>query len=321
MSLDAALSQIDKMFGDGTIRRLGDDAVTPIEVIPTGSIALDKALGCGGYPRGRIVEIFGPESSGKSSLCLHAAANAQKAGGNVVYIDVEHSLDPTYAKAIGVDIDNLIITQPSTGEQALEIVDAVTKTGEVALVIIDSVAALVPRAELDGDMGDSHVGLHARLMSQAMRRLTGVLDQTKTCSIWVNQLREKIGTMGYGPNETTTGGRALRFYASQRLDVRRISTVKQGDEAVANQTRIKVVKNKLAPPHKQCEVEIEYGVGISRPAELINLGSQLGIVKKSGAWYSYQGSNIGQGKPKAAEWLLEHPDEAAIIETAIREGL
>ncbi|AAN01729.1 UvsX-like recombinase [Mycobacterium phage Quink] len=317
MSLKEALAEVDKRFGAGSAMKLGDKPQT-VDVIPTGSIALDGALGIGGYPRGRVVEIYGPESSGKSTLCLHAVANAQKAGGNAAYIDAEHSLDPEYAKALGVDLDNLVVVQPDTGEQALEIVDLLVKSGELSIVVVDSVAALVPRAELEGDIGDSHVGLHARLMSQAMRKLTGTISSTNTLTLWVNQLREKIGNVGYGPNETTTGGKALRFYASVRMDVRRIATEKEGDEAVGNRTRVKVVKNKLAPPHRNAEFSVVYGEGISREVELLDLAVSQGLVKKSGAWFKYGDKNVAQGKPKAVQWLKANPDITDSIEQAIR---
>ncbi|ACF34283.1 UvsX-like recombinase [Mycobacterium phage Kostya] len=320
MSLKDALAEVDKRFGAGAAMTLGAKPQT-VDTIPTGSIALDAALGIGGYPRGRVVEIYGPESSGKSTLCLHAVANAQKAGGNAAYIDAEHSLDPEYAAALGVDVDNLVVVQPDTGEQALEIVDLLVKSGEVSIIVVDSVAALVPRAELEGDIGDSHVGLHARLMSQAMRKLTGTIASTNTLTLWVNQLREKIGNVGYGPNETTTGGKALRFYASVRMDVRRIATEKEGDEAVGNRTRVKVVKNKLAPPHRQAEFSIVYGEGISREAELLDMAVSRGLIKKSGAWFKYGDKNIGQGKPKTVQWLKDNPDVAASIEQTIKGAL
>ncbi|AXH48292.1 RecA-like DNA recombinase [Mycobacterium phage Phaja] len=320
MSLKDALAEVDKRFGAGAAMTLGAKPQT-VDTIPTGSIALDAALGIGGYPRGRVVEIYGPESSGKSTLCLHAVANAQKAGGNAAYIDAEHSLDPEYAAALGVDVDNLVVVQPDTGEQALEIVDLLVKSGEVSIIVVDSVAALVPRAELEGDIGDSHVGLHARLMSQAMRKLTGTIASTNTLTLWVNQLREKIGNVGYGPNETTTGGKALRFYASVRMDVRRIATEKEGDEAVGNRTRVKVVKNKLAPPHRQAEFSIVYGEGISREVELLDMAVSRGLIKKSGAWFKYGDKNIGQGKPKTVQWLKDNPDVADSIERTIKGAL
>ncbi|GAA2174645.1 recombinase RecA [Agrococcus versicolor] len=315
-SLEAALAQIDKQFGKGTVMRLGSDDRAPVEVIQTGSIALDVALGIGGLPRGRIIEIYGPESSGKTTLTLHAIANAQRNGGIAAFIDAEHALDPEYAKKLGVDIDALLVSQPDTGEQALEIADMLVRSGSIDLVVIDSVAALVPRAEIEGEMGDSHVGLQARLMSQALRKLTGGLNQTQTTMIFINQLREKIGVF-FGSPETTAGGKALKFYASVRLDIRRIETLKDGTEAVGNRTRVKVVKNKMAPPFKQAEFDILYGIGISREGSLIDFGVDHGIVKKSGAWYTYDGDQLGQGKEKAREFLRTNPDMAAEIETKI----
>lgn len=323
--LEEAMASIDKDFGAGAVQRLDDSAAGTVEVIPSGSLALDRALGIGGYPRGRIVEIYGPESSGKSTLCLHAAAQAQRAGGTVFFLDVEHSIDLEYARNLGVDTDQLLIAQPDTGEQALTILERLVKSGEVALVVIDSIAALVPRAELEGDLGDRHVGLHARLMSAAMRKLTGILDTTSTCSIWTNQIRERIGVVGYGgPSETTTGGRAMRFYASQRLDIRRIATEKQGDEAVGNDTRVKVVKNKLGSPHRIAEFTIRYGQGISRELELLDLGVTAGAVIKKGAWFSYapeEGDPIqlGQGRENARLALITDPAIASSIEARIRE--
>jgi recombination protein RecA len=296
--------------------RLGSEERAPVEVIPTGSIALDVALGVGGLPRGRIIEIYGPESSGKTTLTLHAIANVQRAGGIAAFIDAEHALDPDYAKKLGVDIDSLLVSQPDTGEQALEIADMLIRSGSIDLVVIDSVAALVPRAEIEGEMGDSHVGLQARLMSQALRKLTGGLNQTKTTAIFINQLREKIGVF-FGSPETTAGGKALKFYASVRLDIRRIETLKDGSEAVGNRTRVKVVKNKMAPPFKQAEFDILYGVGISREGSLIDYGVDQGIVKKSGAWYTYDGDQLGQGKENARTFLLQNPDIAADIEKKI----
>ncbi|MCU1571281.1 MAG: recA [Naasia sp.] len=315
-ALETALAQIDRQFGKGSVMRLGSDERAPIEVIPTGSIALDVALGIGGLPRGRIVEIYGPESSGKTTLTLHAIANAQRLGGIAAFIDAEHALDPEYAKKLGVDIDALLVSQPDTGEQALEIADMLVRSGAIDLVVIDSVAALVPRVELEGDMGDSHVGLQARLMSQALRKLTGGLSQTKTTAIFINQLREKIGVF-FGSPETTAGGKALKFYASVRLDIRRIETLKEGTEAVGNRTRVKVVKNKMAPPFKQAEFDILYGVGISREGSLIDFGVEHLIVKKSGAWYTYEGDQLGQGKENARNFLLKNPDIAAEIEKKI----
>jgi recombination protein RecA len=315
-ALETALAQIDRQFGKGSVMRLGSEERAPVEVIPTGSIALDVALGVGGLPRGRIIEIYGPESSGKTTLTLHAIANVQRAGGIAAFIDAEHALDPDYAKKLGVDIDSLLVSQPDTGEQALEIADMLIRSGSIDLVVIDSVAALVPRAEIEGEMGDSHVGLQARLMSQALRKLTGGLNQTKTTAIFINQLREKIGVF-FGSPETTAGGKALKFYASVRLDIRRIETLKDGSEAVGNRTRVKVVKNKMAPPFKQAEFDILYGIGISREGSLIDYGVDQGIVKKSGAWYTYDGDQLGQGKENARTFLLQNPDIAADIEKKI----
>ena len=306
-SLETALALIDRQFGKGSVMRLGSDERAPVETISTGSIALDVALGVGGLPRGRIVEIYGPESSGKTTLTLHAIANAQKNGGIAAFIDAEHALDPEYAKTLGVDIDALLVSQPDTGEQALEIADMLVRSGSIDLIVVDSVAALVPRAEIEGEMGDSHVGLQARLMSQALRKLTGGLSQTNTTMIFVNQLREKIGVF-FGSPETTSGGKALKFYASVRLDIRRIETLKDGTEAVGNRTRVKVVKNKMAPPFKQAEFDIIYGVGISREGSLIDFGVDQGIVKKSGAWYTYEGEQLGQGRENAKTFLTENPE-------------
>ncbi|REJ06081.1 recombinase RecA [Microbacterium bovistercoris] len=319
-ALESALSQIDRQFGKGSVMRLGSDERAPVEVIPTGSIALDVALGIGGLPRGRIIEIYGPESSGKTTLTLHAIANAQRAGGIAAFIDAEHALDPEYAKKLGVDIDQLLVSQPDTGEQALEIADMLIRSGAIDLVVIDSVAALVPRAEIEGEMGDSHVGLQARLMSQALRKLTGGLNQTKTTAIFINQLREKIGVF-FGSPETTAGGKALKFYASVRLDIRRIETLKDGSDAVGNRTRVKVVKNKMAPPFKQAEFDILYGVGISREGSLIDFGVEHGIVKKSGSWYTYDGDQLGQGKENARNFLINNDDIALAIETQIKQKL
>ncbi|MGR0319949.1 recombinase RecA [Agromyces sp. ZXT2-3] len=315
-ALETALAQIDRQFGKGSVMRLGSEERAPVEIIPTGSIALDVALGVGGLPRGRIIEIYGPESSGKTTLTLHAIANVQRAGGIAAFIDAEHALDPDYAKKLGVDIDSLLVSQPDTGEQALEIADMLIRSGSIDLVVIDSVAALVPRAEIEGEMGDSHVGLQARLMSQALRKLTGGLNQTKTTAIFINQLREKIGVF-FGSPETTAGGKALKFYASVRLDIRRIETLKDGSEAVGNRTRVKVVKNKMAPPFKQAEFDILYGVGISREGSLIDYGVDQAIVKKSGAWYTYDGDQLGQGKENARNFLIQNPDIAADIEKKI----
>lgn len=315
-ALETALAQIDRQFGKGSVMRLGSDDRAPVAVIPTGSIALDVALGIGGLPRGRIIEIYGPESSGKTTLTLHAIANVQKAGGIAAFIDAEHALDPDYAQKLGVDIDQLLVSQPDTGEQALEIADMLVRSGSIDLVVIDSVAALVPRAEIEGEMGDSHVGLQARLMSQALRKLTGGLNTTQTSMIFINQLREKIGVF-FGSPETTAGGKALKFYASVRLDIRRIETLKDGTEAVGNRTRVKVVKNKMAPPFKQAEFDILYGVGISREGSLIDFGVEHEIVRKSGAWYTYEGDQLGQGKENARNFLIENPAMAAEIETKI----
>jgi len=297
--------------------KMGDRKAVAMEVIPTGSVALDIALGVGGLPRGRVVEIYGPESSGKTTVALHAIANAQKAGGIAAFIDAEHALDPEYAKKLGVDIDALLVSQPDTGEQALEIMDMLVRSGAIDIVVVDSVAALVPRAEIEGEMGDSHMGLQARLMSQALRKMTGALHQSNTTAIFINQLRDKIGVF-FGSPETTTGGKALKFYASVRMDVRRIETLKDGQEAVGNRTRVKIVKNKVAPPFKQAEFDIIYGVGISREGSLIDLGVEAGIVKKSGAWFTYEGDQLGQGKENARAFLIDNPDLANDIETKIR---
>jgi recombination protein RecA len=319
-ALETALAQIERQFGRGAIMRLGDDTRPPVEVIPTGSIALDVALGIGGLPRGRIVEIYGPESSGKTSLALHAVANAQRAGGIAAFIDAEHALDPEYAKNLGVDTDALLVSQPDTGEQALEIADMLIRSSAIDVIVIDSVAALVPRAEIEGEMGDSHVGLQARLMSQALRKIAGALNQNKTTAIFINQLREKIGVM-FGSPETTSGGKALKFYASIRLDIRRIETLKDGTDSVGNRTRVKVVKNKVSPPFKTAEFDILYGVGISREGSLIDLGVEQAIVRKSGAWYTYEGDQLGQGKENARNYLRDNPDTANEIEKKIKEKL
>lgn len=316
-ALETALAQIDRQFGKGSVMRLGSDERAPVEVVPTGSIALDVALGIGGIPRGRIVEIYGPESSGKTTLTLHAIANAQRDGGIAAFIDAEHALDPEYARKLGVDIDALLVSQPDTGEQALEIADMLVRSGSVDLIVIDSVAALVPRAEIEGEMGDAHVGLQARLMSQALRKLTGALSSTNTTMIFINQLREKVGVF-FGSPETTAGGKALKFYASVRLDIRRIETLKDGTEAVGNRTRVKVVKNKMAPPFKQAEFDILYGVGISREGSLLDFGVEHAIVKKSGAWYIYEGDQLGQGKENSRNFLIANPDIAAEIESRIK---
>ena len=319
-ALESALAQIDRQFGKGTVMRLGSDERAPVEVIPTGSIALDVALGIGGLPRGRIIEIYGPESSGKTTLTLHAIANAQRAGGIAAFIDAEHALDPEYAKKLGVDIDALLVSQPDTGEQALEIADMLIRSGAIDLVVIDSVAALVPRAEIEGEMGDSHVGLQARLMSQALRKITGALNASGTTAIFINQLREKIGVF-FGSPETTTGGKALKFYASVRMDIRRIETLKEGTDAVGNRTRVKVVKNKMAPPFKQAEFDILYGVGISREGSLIDLGVEHGFIRKSGAWFTYEGDQLGQGKENARKFLRDNPDLANELDKKIKEKL
>ncbi|MFC6090442.1 recombinase RecA [Saccharothrix lopnurensis] len=319
-ALELALAQIDKQFGKGSVMRLGEEGRAPIEVIPTGAIALDVALGIGGLPRGRVVEIYGPESSGKTTVALHAVANAQRNGGIAAFIDAEHALDPEYARKLGVDTDALLVSQPDTGEQALEIADMLVRSGALDILVIDSVAALVPRAEIEGEMGDNHVGLQARLMSQALRKITGALSSSGTTAIFINQLREKIGVM-FGSPETTTGGKALKFYASVRLDVRRIETLKDGGEPVGNRTRVKVVKNKVAPPFKQAEFDILYGHGISREGSLIDMGVDQGILRKSGAWYTYEGDQLGQGKENARKFLRENPDVANEIEKRIKEKL
>ncbi len=319
-ALDIALAQIDKQFGKGSVMRLGDRAAVPISAIPTGSIALDVALGIGGFPRGRVVEIYGPESSGKTTVALHAVASAQAAGGIAAFIDAEHALDPDYAKALGVDTDALLVSQPDTGEQALEIMDMLIRSGAIDIVVIDSVAALVPRAEIEGEMGDSHVGLQARLMSQALRKVTSALNNAGTTAIFINQLREKIGVM-FGSPETTTGGKALKFYASIRLDVRRIESLKDGGDVVGNRTRVKVVKNKVASPFKQAEFDIMYGKGISREGSLIDVGVEQGIIRKSGAWYTYEGDQLGQGKENARQFMKDNPDVANEVEKRIKEKM
>ncbi|PPK98459.1 recombination protein RecA [Kineococcus xinjiangensis] len=319
-ALDAALASIDRQFGKGSVMRLGDEVRAPMEVIPTGAIALDVALGIGGLPRGRVIEVYGPESSGKTTVALHAVANAQRAGGIAAFIDAEHALDPDYAAKLGVDTDALLVSQPDTGEQALEIADMLIRSGALDIIVIDSVAALVPRAEIEGEMGDSHVGLQARLMSQALRKITGALSNSKTTAIFINQLREKIGVM-FGSPETTTGGKALKFYASVRLDVRRIETLKDGTVPVGNRTRVKVVKNKVSPPFKQAEFDIIYGQGISREGGLIDMGVEQGFVRKAGAWYTYEGDQLGQGKENARAFLRDNPDLADEIEKRIKEKL
>ncbi|WEV63513.1 recombinase RecA [Bifidobacterium sp. ESL0732] len=316
-ALDTALKQVEKDFGKGSAMRLGDKPVQNVEVIPTGSLALDMALGIGGLPRGRIVEIYGPESSGKTTLALHAVANAQKNGGVAAYIDAEHALDPVYAKKLGVDTDSLIISQPDNGEQALEIADMLVRSGALDVVVIDSVAALVPKAEIEGEMGDSHVGLQARLMSQALRKMTGALAQSNTTAIFINQLREKIGVF-FGSPETTTGGKALKFYASVRLDIRRIQTLKNGDEAVGNRTKVKVVKNKMAPPFKFAEFDILYGEGISREGSVLDMALQCDVVKKSGSWFTYEGDQLGQGRENVRQFLKDNPALTDEIERKVK---
>ena len=316
-ALEQALKLIEKEFGKGSVMRLGDEVDKKIEVIPSGSISLDKALGVGGYPKGRIIEIYGPESSGKTTFALHAIANAQKNGGYAAFIDAEHALDPVYAKALGVDVENLILSQPDSGEQALEIAEALIKSGSIDIIVIDSVAALVPEAELNGDMGDSHVGLHARLMSQAMRKLAGIINKTKCIAIFINQIREKVGVM-FGNPETTTGGRALKFYASVRLEIRKGEAIKDGTTVLGNRTNIKVVKNKVAPPFKTAEVDIIYGKGISYVGEIVDLGVDAGIIQKAGAWFSYEGNKIGQGRENTKEFLLNNPEILNKIDEQIR---
>jgi recombination protein RecA len=316
-ALEAALKSIEKEFGKGSVMRLGDQVDRKIEVISSGSIALDKALGVGGYPKGRIIEIYGPESSGKTTFALHALANAQKNGGYAAFIDAEHALDPVYAKNLGVDVENLILSQPDSGEQALEIAEALIKSGSVDLIVVDSVAALVPEAELNGDMGQSNVGLHARLMSQAMRKLAGIINKTNCVAIFINQIREKVGIM-FGNPETTTGGRALKFFSSVRLDIRRGEAIKDGTNILGNRTTIKVVKNKVAPPFKSAEVDIIYGKGISKIGEIVDIAVQEGIINKSGSWFSYNDAKIGQGRENAKEYLVKNPQIAEEIENKIR---
>lgn len=317
-ALNQALKLIEKEYGNGSVMKLGAEP-EKIEVISSGSISLDKALGVGGYPKGRIIEIYGPESSGKTTFALHAIANAQKNGGFAAFIDAEHALDPTYAHALGVDIENLVLSQPDNGEQALEIAEALIKSGSIDVLVVDSVAALVPEAELNGDMGDSHVGLHARLMSQAMRKLSGIISKTKCVAIFINQIREKVGVM-FGNPETTTGGRALKFYSSVRLEIRRGEQIKDGTSAIGNRTTIKVVKNKVAPPFRTCEVEIIYGQGISHLGEIVDLATEMGLIEKSGSWFSYNGEKIGQGREKVKDYLKNHEDICNEIEAKIREA-
>ena len=317
-ALETAMQQIEKMYGKGSIMRYGDGTVANVEAIPTGSLALDLALGIGGLPRGRVVEIYGPESSGKTTLALHVLAQAQKLGGEVAFVDAEHALDPTYARALGVKVEDILISQPDTGEQALEITEALVRSGAIDVVVVDSVAALVPRAEIEGEMGDSFVGLHARLMSQALRKLTGIIAKTNSIVIFINQLREKVGVM-YGNPEVTTGGRALKFYASVRIDVRRIESLKSGGEIIGNRTRAKVVKNKVAPPFREAEFDIMYGEGISRLGEMLDLGVKLDLVQKSGSWFSMGEVRLGQGRDAAKQYFRDHPDEADALEAAIRK--
>lgn len=316
-ALDLALSQIEKQFGKGSIMRLGEGAKLNLEFIPTGSLDLDIALGIGGLPKGRIIEIYGPESSGKTTVALHVIAEAQKAGGNAAFIDAEHALDPGYAEKLGVDIENLVISQPDTGEQALEITEALVRSGAIDVIVVDSVAALVPKAEIDGEMGDSHMGLQARLMSQALRKLAGVVNKSNSTIIFINQLREKIGIM-FGNPETTTGGRALKFYASIRLDIRKIDTIKNGDEIIGNRTRVKVVKNKVAPPFKQAEFDIMYGQGISKTGNILDAGVTAEVINKSGSWYSYNDQKMGQGRENSKDFLKDNPEISDEIERKIR---
>ena len=318
-ALDAAMGQIEKQFGKGSVMKLGEFKAMEVEAIPTGALTLDVALGIGGIPKGRIIEICGPESSGKTTLALHAIAESQKAGGTAAFIDAEHALDPVYAKKLGVDIDNLIVSQPDTGEQALEITEALVRSGAIDIIVVDSVAALVPKAEIDGDMGDTHVALQARLMSQALRKLAGVLNKSKTAIIFINQLREKVGIM-FGNPETTPGGRALKFYASVRLDIRRIENIKQDGEVIGNRTRVKVVKNKVAPPFREAEFDILYGEGISKEGSILDLAVNLDIIDKSGAWFSYNGAKIGQGRENVKRYLKENPKILAEIEQKIRDN-
>ncbi|MEG0180516.1 MAG: recombinase RecA [Paraclostridium sp.] len=317
-ALNSALSQIEKDFGKGSVMKLGDAKGMAIDVIPTGSIGLDIAIGIGGLPKGRIVEIYGPESSGKTTVTLHAVAEAQKKGGIAAFIDAEHALDPIYAKALGVDVENLIVSQPDTGEQALEIAEALIRSGAIDIIVVDSVAALVPKAEIEGDMGDSHIGLQARLMSQALRKLTGSIKKSNCVAIFINQLREKVGVM-FGSPETTTGGRALKFYSSVRLDVRKIDTIKQGDKIMGSRTRVKVVKNKVAPPFKQCEFDIMYGEGISKVGDLLDIAADIDIIKKSGAWYSYNETRLGQGRENVKKFLEDNKDLTEEVEGLVRK--
>ena len=313
------MSQIEKQFGKGSVMKLGEFKAMEVEAIPTGALSLDIALGIGGVPRGRIIEVFGPESSGKTTLALHVIAEAQKAGGEAAFIDAEHALDPVYAKKLGVDIDNLIVSQPDTGEQALEITEALVRSGALDVIVVDSVAALVPKAEIDGDMGDSHMGLQARLMSQALRKLAGAINKSKTVLIFINQLREKVGVM-FGNPETTTGGRALKFYASVRMDIRKIENIKQDGEVIGNRVRVKVIKNKVAPPFREAEFDILYGKGISKEGNILDMAVNLDIIEKSGSWFSYNGERIGQGRENAKRFLIEHPDKLQDVEKKVRDN-
>ena len=318
-ALEAAMSQIEKQFGKGSVMKLGDFSAMSVEAIPTGALSLDVALGIGGIPRGRIIEVYGPESSGKTTLTLHMIAEAQKMGGEAAFIDAEHALDPVYAKHLGVDIDNLIVAQPDTGEQALEIAEALVRSGALDIIVVDSVAALVPKAEIDGDMGDSHIGLQARLMSQALRKLAGAINKSKCVIVFINQLREKVGIM-FGNPETTTGGRALKYYSSVRLDIRKIENLKQDGEVVGNRARVKVVKNKVAPPFREAEFDIMYGKGISKEGNIVDLGVNLDIIEKSGSWFSYDGTRIGQGRENVKRYLIENPEIMKEIENKIRDN-
>lgn len=318
-ALEVAMSQIEKQFGKGSVMKLGEFKAMEVEAIPTGALSLDIALGIGGVPRGRIIEVFGPESSGKTTLALHIIAEAQKTGGEAAFIDAEHALDPVYAKKLGVDIDNLIVSQPDTGEQALEITEALVRSGALDVIVVDSVAALVPKAEIDGDMGDSHMGLQARLMSQALRKLAGAINKSKTVLIFINQLREKIGVM-FGNPETTTGGRALKFYASVRMDIRKIENMKQDGEVIGNRVRVKVIKNKVAPPFREAEFDVLYGKGISKEGNILDMAVNLDIIEKSGAWFSYNGERISQGRENAKRYLIEHPETLQEVEKKVREN-
>ncbi|NLI93709.1 MAG: recombinase RecA [Peptococcaceae bacterium] len=318
-ALDIALSQIEKQFGKGAIMKLGEaSARLSVETISTGSLALDLALGVGGVPRGRVIEVYGPESSGKTTVALHIIAEAQKTGGVAAFIDAEHALDPVYARALGVNVDDLLVSQPDTGEQALEICEALVRSGAIDVIVVDSVAALVPRAEIEGEMGDSHVGLHARLMSQALRKLTGAISKSRTCVIFINQIREKVGVM-FGNPETTTGGRALKFYASIRMEVKKQDVIKQGQDIIGNRTRVKIVKNKVAPPFNFADFDLVYGEGISKEGSIIDMGTETGVLVKSGAWYSYNGERLGQGRENVKDFLRQHPDVSAEIENKVRE--